>query len=213
MATQTYNQAILELAQTGTQALNTWAAQFSSPRTAAQQSHYLCSWMVESLKTKRFSKLVADDLTMWIRTARSQGAGAQLAELLANIERHYQVAQQHDSQLGTKLEQLLETLEELDWLVIADTTIDTKLKLNSEGQSSLVVCADVLEDAIKDGELIKSILVYVRGNEAQFAKQALAQGLLVSQGNKKASLIKHHKAYQIGVANQLKQLCLLTAQD
>ncbi|MGL6123710.1 MAG: DUF2913 family protein, partial [Shewanella sp.] len=74
MNSQTYNQAVLELALAGLADLTASAQTKKAQRTSAQESHFLCNWMVESLKEKRFSKLVADDLTAWIRLARSQGA-------------------------------------------------------------------------------------------------------------------------------------------
>ena len=82
MNSQTYNQAILELALAGLTDLTTSAQAKKAQRTPAQESHFLCNWMVEALKEKRFSKLVAEDLTTWIRMARSQGAGAELKRLL-----------------------------------------------------------------------------------------------------------------------------------
>ncbi|MBR9726567.1 DUF2913 family protein [Shewanella intestini] len=213
MTAPTYNQAILELAQAGLNALNQWSAQFQSPRTPAQQSHYLCSWMVESLKLKRFDKLVADNLNEWIRNARSQGAGAQLPQLLSSIVHHYTIAKQYPDALGDKLQQLLTALDELDWLVVDDASINAKLKLASNGAASIVVSVDELEANIQAGELISPITLYARGNETQLGQQALQHGIILTPGNKKASLIKHHKAYQIGVANQLTQLCLLTPFD
>lgn len=205
----TYNQAMLVLAQAGLEALANSASQHKAKRTPAQESHFLCSWMVESLKEKRFSKLVADDLTQWIRDARSQGAGAQLPDLFSRIVRQYQVATSKTQDLGDALGQLIEAMKALDWLVITDSDIDTKLKLDGQGQSSLIISAKALAGHIANGELIKPISLYLRGDENVLAQQALAQGLIVSQGNKKTSLIKHHKAYILTPNNNLAQLCLL----
>ncbi|MGL4615231.1 MAG: DUF2913 family protein, partial [Shewanella sp.] len=82
MNSQTYNQAVLELALAGLAELSASAQSKKVQRTAAQDSHFLCNWMVGALKEKRFAKLVADDLSAWIRLARSQGAGAELKRLL-----------------------------------------------------------------------------------------------------------------------------------
>lgn len=211
MNSQTYNQAVLELALAGLADLTASAQTKKAQRTPAQESHFLCNWMVESLKEKRFSKLVADDLTAWIRLARSQGAGAELKRLLERIVFQYQTVEKSEAALGTALNAMLDTLKQAYWLVFTDTEISTKLKLDGDGQSSLVIDAKELAQHIKDGQLIKPINLYVRADEQQLTRIALSHGLLLSQGNQKASLIKHHKAYRIYPDNQQPALCQLLA--
>lgn len=206
---QSYKDAMLELAQAGLVALAAFASQHKAKRTPAQESHFLCNWMVESLKEKRFSKLMADDLTQWIRDARSQGAGAQLPQLLSRIAKQYAVATVHTQALGTALFKLVDEMKALNWLVITDSDIDAKLKLDSQGQSSLIISAKEIAQHIKEGELIKPISLYLRGDENVLAEQTYAQGLIVSQGNKKTTLIKHHKTYVLAPHNDLAKLCLL----
>lgn len=209
MTTETYNQALLTLALAGIDAINTSASQHKSPRTPAQESHFLCNWMVESLKTKRFSKLVADDLTSWIRQARSQGAGAQLKRLLTCIADQYQQANDSAIATGAGLKNLLAELTEQNWVIITDTDIDAKLKLDSVGQSSLIISAKEFNQHIIDDNIVKPISMYIRGDENQVARLALAQGILLSQGNKKTTLIKHHKTYTLRPKNLHPSLCLL----
>ncbi len=213
MQTQTYNQAILDVAEAGIQALQESAEKQKAKRTPAQESHFLCAWLVESFRVKRFSKLVADDLSAWIRMARSQGAGAMLPQLFERIAKQYRAVEKPQLTQQQAIEQLLTELESDDWFVISDSAFSddsgTKLKLAGNGQSSLVVCELQLESHFEDDKLVKSLPIYVRGDENHFAEKALAKGLLVSQGNKKTSLIKHHKTYLIAPNNQLKQLCLL----
>ena len=209
MTTETYNQALLTLALAGIDAINTSASQHKSPKTPAQESHFLCNWMVESLKTKRFSKLVADDLTTWIRQARSQGAGAQLKRLLTCIADQYQQANNSAIATGTGLNNLLAELTAQKWVVITDTDIDAKLKLDSDGQSSLIISAKEFNQHIIDNNIVKPIAMYIRGDENQVARLALAQGILLSQGNKKTTLIKHHKTYTLRPKNLHPSLCLL----
>ncbi|EGM70805.1 DUF2913 family protein [Shewanella sp. HN-41] len=209
MSSQTYNQAVLELALAGLADLTASAQTKKAQRTPAQESHFLCNWMVESLKEKRFSKLVADDLTAWIRLARSQGAGAELKRLLERIVFQYQTVEESEHALGVALNTMIAALVKDNWLVFTDTEISTKLKLDGDGQSSLVIDAKELAQHIKDGQLIKPINLYVRADEQQLTRIALSHGLLLSQGNKKSSLIKHHKAYRIYPNNQLPSLCQL----
>ncbi|MGL4711941.1 MAG: DUF2913 family protein [Shewanella sp.] len=211
MNSQTYNQAVLELALAGLADLTASAQTKKAQRTSAQESHFLCNWMVESLKEKRFSKLVADDLTAWIRLARSQGAGAELKRLLERIVHQYQSIETSEPVLGTALNAMIDALTQADWLVFTDTEISTKLKLDGEGQSSLVIDAKEFNLHIKDNQLIKPINLYVRADEQVLTRIALSHGLLLSQGNKKTSLIKHHKTYQIFPHNQQPALCQLLA--
>lgn len=209
MNSQTYNQAILELALAGIAALTTSAEAKKAQRTPAQESHFLCNWMVEALKDKRFSKLVMADLTVWIRMARSQGAGAELKRLLERIVFQYQTVENSSLALGTALHAMIAELTAREWLVFTDSEINTKLKLDGDGQSSLVIDVKEFTQHIHDYQLRKPINLYVRADEQLFARIALSHGLLVSQGNKKTSLIKHHKTYQIYPNNQLPALCLL----
>lgn len=211
MNSQTYNQVVLELAIAGLADLTASAQTKKAQRTPAQESHFLCNWMVESLKEKRFSKLVADDLTAWIRLARSQGAGAELKHLLERIVYQYQAIEQTEPALGIGLNAMLEELKQAQWLVFTDTDITVKLKLDGDGQSSLVIDAKEFSQHIKDNQLVKPINLYVRADEQQLTRIALSHGLLLSQSNKKTSLIKHHKTYRIYPHNQQPALCQLLA--
>lgn len=211
MNSQTYNQAVLELALAGLADLTASAQTKKAQRTSAQESHFLCNWMVESLKEKRFSKLVAEDLTAWIRMARSQGAGAELKRLLERIVHQYQTVEKSEQALGTALNAMIETLKQAEWLVFTDTEISAKLKLDADGQSSLVIDAKEFNQHIKDNQLVKPINLYVRADEQTLTRIALSHGLLLSQGNKKTSLVKHHKTYQIYPHNQQPALCQLLA--
>ena len=211
MNSQTYNQVVLELAIAGLADLTASAQTKKAQRTPAQESHFLCNWMVESLKEKRFSKLVADDLTAWIRLARSQGAGAELKHLLERIVFQYQAIEQTEPALGIGLNAMLEELKQAQWLVFTDTDITAKLKLDGDGQSSLVIDAKEFSQHIKDNQLVKPINLYVRADEQQLTRIALSHGLLLSQSNKKTSLIKHHKTYRIYPHNQQPALCQLLA--
>ncbi|WP_220751590.1 MULTISPECIES: DUF2913 family protein [Shewanella] len=213
MQTQTYNQAILDVAEAGIKALQDSAENQKATRTPAQESHFLCAWLVESFRIKRFSKIVADDISAWIRMARSQGAGAMLPQLFERIAKQYRLVEQAELTQLQSVTQLLTELENEDWFVISDSAFSdnssTKLKLAGNGQSSLVVCELQLQSHFDGEKLIKPLPIYVRGDENHFAAKALEKGLLVSPGNKKTSLIKHHKTYIIAPNNQLKALCFL----
>ncbi|MCG9695857.1 DUF2913 family protein [Shewanella sp. Isolate11] len=214
MTQQTYNKALLELAQAGLEAVKQRDESSTAMKTPAAESHFICSWMVQSLKERRFSKLVADDLTQWIRQGRSMGAGANLKGLLMSITNQYQQVKDTSDKLGDKLALLLSELEQQDWLIFTDSEVDTKLKLDSDGQASLIISAPEYEQHIVQGEMIKPINMYVRGDEQQLAKLALQQGLLISQGNKKTALVKHHKTYRLYPKNQQPALALLVdSQD
>jgi hypothetical protein len=194
-------QSLAELART--------AEQKAGKRTPAQESHFLCTWMADSLKEKRFSRLVMEDLKGWIQQGRTLGAGADLKGLLERIVCQYGRAMAVPEQLGARLATLLAELEEAGWLVFTDSELDAKLRLLSQGQSSLVISASEYQGHIAEGELLKPLVLYVRGDEKQLAQAAFAQGLLLSQGDKKATLVKHHKAYRLVPANAQPALALL----
>lgn len=209
MTKPSYNQAVLELAQAAMDDLAQSNADSKTKRNAAAQSHFLCSWMAKSLKEHRFSKLVADDLTQWIRLGRSKGAGADLNGLMQSIVTQYQKAEHHSQGLGKALKDLIHELESQNWLVVTDTELSEKLKLDGDGQTSLVICAKELEQHINGDELTKPIRLYFRGNEAELINFADKHDLMLSQANKKTSLIKHHKTYKIYPNNQQPALALL----
>lgn len=213
--TQTYNQAILAVAEAAQIALAESAAKQKAKRTSAQESHFLCAWLVEMFKVKRFPKIVANDISGWITLARSKGAGAMLPQLFDAIATQYREVEKPAISQHQAVQELLAELETDDWFVIADSAFSnepkTKLKLAGNGQSSLVVCEDQLAQHFEGDKLTKALPIYVRGDEKHFAQKALDKGLLVSPGNKKTSMIKHHKTYLIAPNNQLGELCLLVS--
>ncbi|WP_429185576.1 DUF2913 family protein [Aeromonas veronii] len=204
MTSPTYNQALLEMATQSLAELARTAEQKAGKRTPAQESHFLCTWMADSLKEKRFSRLVMEDLKAWVQLGRTLGADADLKGLLERIAFQYQCAMTNPQQLGAKLAALLEELSAAGWLVLTESEVNAKLRLQSGGQASLVV------SHIEGGELIKPLTLYVRGDEKVLAEAAFKHGLLLSQGNKKTTLVKHHKAYRLMPDNAQPALALLS---
>ncbi|MCZ0750665.1 DUF2913 family protein [Aeromonas enteropelogenes] len=209
MTLPTYNQALLEMASQSLAELARTAAQKAGKRTPAQKSHFLCSWMAESLKEKRFSRLVMEDLKEWVQLGRTLGAGADLKGLLERIVSQYERAMAAPTQLGTRLNALLAELAAAGWLVITESEINAKLKLQSGGQPSLIISASEYGEHIEDGELTRPLTLYVRGDEQLLAQAAFTHALLLSLGNKKGSLVKHHKAYRVMPGNAQPARALL----
>uniref|UniRef100_UPI0020B1755C DUF2913 family protein n=1 Tax=Aeromonas caviae TaxID=648 RepID=UPI0020B1755C len=106
---------------------------------------------------------------------------------------------------------LLLALEGAGWLVFTDSELHTRQRLLSQGQSSLVISASEYQGHIEGGELVKPLTLYVRGDEQVLAEAAFARGLLLSQGNKKTTLVKHHKAYRLMPGNAQPALALLAS--
>ena len=209
MTPPTYNQALLEMASQSLAELARTGAQKAGKRTPAQESHFLCTWMADSLKEKRFSRLVMEDLKAWVQLGRTLGAGADLKGLLERILRQYERAMAEPVQLGARLADLLAELEAAGWLVLTTSEVNAKLRLQSGGQSSLIISASEYQGHIEAGELVKPLTLYVRGDERVLAEAAFARGLLLSQGNKKTSLVKHHKSYRVMPGNEQPALALL----
>lgn len=209
MTPPNYNQALLDMATQSLAELARTAEQKAGKRTPAQESHFLCTWMADSLKEKRFSRLVMEDLKGWIQQGRTLGAGADLKGLLERIAFQYARVQADSQQLGTRLAAMLAELESAGWLVFTDSEVSAKLRLQGQGQSSLVIsCREYGEHLVK-GELVKPLTLYARCDETQLAEAAFRHGLLLSQGNKKTTLVKHHKAYSLVPANLQPALGLL----
>ena len=97
------------------------------------------------------------------------------------------------------------------WLVFTDSELHTRQRLLSQGQSSLIISASEYQGHIEGGELVKPLTLYVRGDEQVLAEAAFARGLLLSQGNKKTTLVKHHKAYRLMPGNAQPALALLAS--
>ncbi|MGY3942993.1 DUF2913 family protein [Aeromonas tecta] len=209
MTPPSYNQALLDMATQSLAELARTAEQKAGKRTSAQESHFLCTWMADSLKEKRFSRLVMEDLKGWIQQGRTLGAGADLKGLLERIVCQYGRAMAEPEQQGARLATLVAELEAAGWLVFTDSELNAKLRLLSQGQSSLVISASEYQGHIAEGELLKPLILYVRGDEKQLAQTAFAHGLLLSQGDKKSTLVKHHKAYRLVPGNAQPALGLL----
>jgi len=209
MSDISYNHALLEFSNAGLAALAQSAANSTTAKTPAAESHFLCSWMATALKKRTFSKLIADDLSFWIRQARSMGAAAELKLLLQKINVQYSYIADKQHGLAANLNAMLTQLAAEDWLIITDQEVTKKLKLNSDGQASLIISDEQFEQCIDGDELVRPITLYSRAPEATLSARAYQHDLLISAGNKKASLIKHHKAYQIWPENLQPALALL----
>ncbi|MCL1123800.1 DUF2913 family protein [Shewanella surugensis] len=210
MNTQTYNEAILELATAGLQALEEFNVT-ASVKTPTTRSHFICHWMVNALKNKHFPKLVANDLTLWIRQARSQGTSTDLPSILFKIKNQYTLIKDKQQGLGLGLTTFITQLEQEDWIIIKDQSLSPqlKLKLNSHGRSSLIISENDYFHNIQNDELIKPVTLYIRADETILVAKALKHHLLLTLGNKKASFIKHHKAYHVWPSNLAPTLSLL----
>lgn len=204
----TYKQAILLMAREGLDALAQSALARKQP-TPAQESHFLCNWMADALKKKTYPKFLAADLTAWVRDGRSLGAGAQLKQLLQRIVYQYGQLEGDNGALGLALRGWLEQLSADEVLVITDTPVTAKLKLDNDGLPSVIISAPEFAQSLAGDELVKPLTLYIRADEPMLAETALSCGLLLSQGDKKASLIKHHKAYRLYPGNELPSLALL----
>ena len=120
MTPSAYNQALLEMATQSLAELTRTGEQKAGKRTPAQESHFLCTWMAASLKEKRFSRLVMEDLKGWVQLGRTLGAGADLKGLLERIVSQYQNAMANPLQLGSKLANMLAELEQAGGLAGTD---------------------------------------------------------------------------------------------
>ncbi len=85
----------------------------------------------------------------------------------------YERAMAEPTGLGSRLAALLAELAAEGWLVITDSEVSAKLRLQSGGQPSLIISASEYQGHIEAGELVKPLTLYVRGDEARLARAAL----------------------------------------
>lgn len=71
-------------------------------------------------------------------------------------------------------------LEQQDWLVTNEYEVNRKVSHHTDGKASLVVCSAQYAASMNDeGELVKPLSLYVRGNVQQFIDTAYQHGILL----------------------------------
>ena len=176
-------------------------------RTPVNQAHYLNAWVTKAIKSQRFAHCTASTLMLWQQQGRSMGKNAQLKTTCDQIVQTYGPLLAVQGELAKvyeiQIDALFDALADEDWSLITDSAIEKKVKRNSAGMHSLVVCRQQYERAIHPEEkrLIRPLSCYVRGDVTQLINLAYAQNLLLYKVTDYKSKVKYHGEYVIYPSN------------
>ena len=171
------------------------------PRNPLSETHFLAAWTTNAMKKKRFETDVLPTLQAWQRKARSLGKDAALVTTFTAIKNTYEHV--FDAELKpkavtkTQVSDLCEALSSLQWLVNTDLEVGEKLNRHSAGKASMIISSDEFESHFVDGELIKPISLYIRGDVSEALKAAYEQCLLMYKVTDYKSKVKYHGEYII----------------
>jgi hypothetical protein len=171
------------------------------PRNPLSETHFLAAWTTNAMKKKRFDTDVLPTLQAWQRKARSLGKDAALVTTFTNIKNTYEHV--FDADLNpkivtkTQVSDLCESLTLSQWLVNTDLEVGEKLNRHSAGKASLIISSDEFESHFAEGELVKPISLYVRGDVTEALKAAYEQSLLLYKVTDYKSKVKYHGEYII----------------
>ncbi|GAM75439.1 hypothetical protein JCM19241_3351 [Vibrio ishigakensis] len=207
---KSYAQQLLNLVTSAIDELEADHKKGRLANTPVSNTNFLLRWVTKSLKQQRFSKLMVKDLTTWQKQGRSKGTQTGLYQSFTTIRDFYQHYfpdfEAPKPILDSQINQYIDHMESIGWSVCTeyDLSGDEKGQLFTEGDSSLVLCAHQCDDCFVDGKnedgtesLMKPMSFYVRGNHAEFIKEATKAGFLVHKQTDYKSKVKYHGEYLI----------------
>lgn len=171
-----------------------------TPNNTLSEAHYLGAWVTTTLKNKRFDSTVVPTLKNWQKQARSLGKNAGLKAQFIYLKKCYSQVLDNDKQVQAvnieQLNRLYAALSAQNWMVNTDLVVGDKLNRHSGGLDSLIVCADKIENSFSEqGELVKPLSLYVRGNQQTIIDLAFAENLLLYKMTDYKSKVKYHGEY------------------
>lgn len=206
----------VEIQKAVNSALEEMAAEHQKGRlinAAASNTHFLVRWVTKSLKSHRFDRCIVPDLTRWQKSGRSKGTGVGLQTTFENISALYNQLVPLDQPvkpvIDKEIDAFLDFMDEQNWSVSTEFELTGKGKVQilTEGDSSLVLCAEQCDSCFDGGEeLVKPMSWYVRGNHAEFVRLAVEQGYLVHKVTDYKSIVKYHGEYLVFPNNHANQL-------
>ena len=174
-------------------------------------THFMVRWVSKSIKAQRFHRSVVDDLVRWQKAGRSKGTQSELMFTFENISKFYAhflpVDQEPKPVLDSEIDAFLDYMETQNWSICTSYDLTEKVQIFSEGENSFVVCSKQCDDCFEGGsELVKPMSFYVRGNHAEFVRQATKAGFLLHKITKYKSNVKYHGEYLVFPKNMGNQL-------
>lgn len=177
-----------------------------TPHNSLNEAHYLGAWITTAIKQKRFDSILLNTLKKWQSKARSLGKNSGLKEQFIYLERCYNQILDADKKIQvvkhSQFDAFFKALRAEQWMLTTDCVVLDKMNCHSAGKSSLVVCQKQMTEHFNDqGELIKSISLYIRGDSQGVVNIAFAENLLLHKRTEHKSKVKYHGEYIIYVHN------------
>lgn len=177
-------------------------------------THYMVRWVSKMLKAQTFHRNVVDDLKRWQKAGRSKGTQSELMLTFEKISKFYQKYMPIDKEpkmiLDAQIDAFMEHMYQRGWSYCSEYEVTGKIQVYTEGDNSLVLCAKQCDDCFDGGaELVKPMSFYVRGNHAEFVREATNAGFLVHKMTKYKSKVKYHGEYIVfpkNIGNQLAEI-------
>lgn len=161
------------------------------------EAHYLAAWVTKAIKSKRFDRIALQTLKAWQSQARSLGKNAHLKAQFNTLQKCYSRVLDAENQLKPvsilMIEKLYGELSARQWQVTTQSEIAGKLKIDSGGRGSLLLCAEQLKSCFdKQGQLINTLSLYIRGDRQAITDLAFEHNLLLYKKTDYKSKVKYH---------------------
>nr|WP_086937627.1 DUF2913 family protein [Thaumasiovibrio occultus] len=202
-----FYQTVLDVVESGLDELAQSIASKKTSATPVSETYFLSRWVTKVIKEQRFNACVVPVLTEWQRNSRSMGKNAQLKTMFETIKKGYRrVLEGQDAFPAITAEHynaFLDAMEAKEWELTLEYPVLRKVSHFTDGQQSLVVCCEQAAKAFNDdGELVKPLSLYVRGQVPELLHQARLQGILLHKVTDYKSKVKYHGEYVIYPANE-----------
>ncbi|WP_299015326.1 DUF2913 family protein [uncultured Photobacterium sp.] len=195
-----FYQEVFKLVSDGLQELTESVQSGKTPKNPVSETHFLNAWVTKVIKQQRYHHCTAKTLLAWQQQARSMGKHAQLKQQFEHIQQTFAgIPREGDEALPTtaaQVQSLYEKLEQSGWLITTEYEVNRKVTHHTDGQASLVVCAKQYQEAISEqGEVVKPLSLYVRGDAPFLIDMAYELGLLMYKVTDYKSKVKYHGEY------------------
>ncbi|MEC6822979.1 DUF2913 family protein [Photobacterium piscicola] len=197
---------IYNVVNSGLVALQEAQATGKAQKNPVSESIFLSAWVTKVLKQHSFDRCVVKTLQEWQQQSRTMGKNAQLKLHFERLAETYAKVTDEQGQSIAITSAVMTTfytaLEQQDWLVTNEYEVNRKVSHHTDGKASLVICSAQYAAAMNDeGELVKPLSLYVRGNVQQFIDMAYQHGILLFKITDYKSKVKFHGEYIIYPSN------------
>ncbi|WP_087016030.1 DUF2913 family protein [Thaumasiovibrio subtropicus] len=200
-----FNQHLLTMVELGLGELQDSIESGKTSATPVSETYFLSSWVTKAIKQQRFHPCLKAVLLQWQQQSRSMGKNAALKKQFADIQTAYRQQlkgrEAFEPLKEAQLRALFDELVQLDWEVTLEYPVLRKVSHFTEGQASLVVCCEQQTAAFKDGEVIKPLSLYVRGDKHQLIDLAAKHDVLLHKVTDYKSKVKYHGEYLVYPTN------------